>query len=302
MKKIVFFNYFHNGDIHASRELVRQVIDKVKQIDSDISFSYAHRNPGNLLDDIPGLVFEPHFLGQTGNEHSNLNRVGDTVFFNTWYAQQNFRYMNRYGVTFDSLYNAFDDSCKSLWNFSLQDISNEPSIFLPTIDYSKFQIENAKNWLLNNPGKKIFVSNGQALSGQAHNFPMSPLISDLAIKHPDKIFILSNQETNVNLPNVFQSKDIISKNGCDLNENAFISEHCDVIVGRASGTFSFALTQNNMLKRNCTFLCFSNLVPPPNGKFWLSDLLKDRIQYAANIVVGDENDTNIIKGIIEKYL
>jgi hypothetical protein len=302
MKKVVFFNYFHNGDIHASRGLVRQIIDKVNQMDPSISFSHAHRNSSNLLEDISNLTFESHLLGQSGNEHSNLHRVGDTVFFNTWYAQQNFKYMNRYGVTFDSLYAAFDDSCKNLWNFSLQDISDNPSLFLPTIDYSKFQVEQTKNWLANNCGKKIFISNGQALSGQAHNFPMSPLISELALKHSDKIFILSNQEVAVNLPNVFQSKDIIGKIGCDLNENAFISEQCDVIIGRASGTFSFALTQNNLLQRNCTFLCFSNLVPPPNGKFWLSDLLKDKIQYTANIIVDDQNDTNIVKEIIEKYL
>ena len=43
-------------------------------------------------------------------------------------------------------------------------------------------------------------------------------------------------------------QDLIDKNGNDLNENAFISEHCDLIIGRASGPFAFSQTQNNMIK------------------------------------------------------
>src|ERR1700677_2769215 len=189
--KIVFFNFFHNGDVHVSRGLVRQIMAKVNQIDPSISFVYAHRNPANLLLDISGLTFQPNLLNHIVSEHSNLTRYGDIVFFNTWYAQQHHKYMNRYGISFDTIYAAFNDSCKNLWNFSLSDISEDPSIFFPTIDYSKFEIGIASEWLKNNPGRKILVENGLAHSDQAHNFPMTPVIVRLAQKYPEITFILT---------------------------------------------------------------------------------------------------------------
>jgi hypothetical protein len=303
MTKIVFFNCFHNGDVHVSRGLVRQVMAKVNQIDSSISFSYAHRNPANLLADIPELTFEPILLNHIGSEHSNLNRHGNMIFFNTWYAQQNHKYMNRYGVTFDALYAAFDDSCKNLWGFSLSDISEDPSNFFPIIDYSKFEIENSSEWLKNNPGKKILVENGLAHSDQAHNFPMTPIIVKLAQNHPEITFILTTVES-ITLPNnVIYSDNIIKKSvRSDLNEISFLSSRCDMVIGRASGVFSFTLTQENLFQRKIKYLCFSNLVPSRSDKFWMNDLLSDKVNYNSSIITTNEPDVNNVYNIIEGHL
>lgn len=305
MNKVTFFNHFHNGDLHISREFVRKVIDKVHTIDRNITFTYAHVNDPNLLSDIPGLGYEN--LNSLGlNQFENLTTRGDTVFFNTWYAQQNYRYMNVHGMTLDCLYEAFNDSCKALWNFGMEDLSHDPSVFIPTIDYSKFYIQEAQNWLNQNPQKKIFVSNGAAMSGQATNFPMAPLISDLAQIHQDKLFILSNQEGQTFLPpNVIYSKDIIKKPaGSDLNENGFLTNYCDVIVGRASGAFTYAWTQYNMLQRPAKFVCFCGpgvVIRPPN-QFWLSTLLNNKIHYSAEYTVSDTTDGNTVKKVIESVM
>ena len=303
MTKIAFFNFFHNGDVHVSRGLIRQVMKKVNEIDPAVTFSYAHRNPANLLSDISGLGFEPGLLNYTGGEHNNLNRYGDTIFFNTWYAQQHFKYMNRYGISFDTLYAAFDDSCKNLWNFSLSDISENPSDFFPIIDYSKFEIGTASEWLKNNTGKKILVENGLAHSDQAHNFPMTPIIIRLAQKYPEMTFILTSPD-NVALPsNVIYSDNIIKKYiRSDLNEISFLSTHCDMVIGRASGVFSFTLTQENLFQRNMKYLCFSNLVPNRSDKFWLNDLLSDKVNYNSNIITTNEPDVNSVYNIIEGHL
>lgn len=305
MNKITFFNHFHNGDLHISREFVRKVMSKVNSINSGISFSYAHVNDPNLLSDIPNLGYENlHSLGL--GQFENLSNRGGTVFFNTWYAQQQFRYMNVHGMTLDCLYESFNDSCKSLWGFGMEDLSNEPSSFIPTIDYSKFYIQEAQVWLHQNPHKKIFVSNGHAQSGQATNFPMAPLICELAKNHPEKIFILSNQEGSVALPpNVIYSKDIIKKPaGSDLNENSFLTTYCDVIVGRASGAFSYAWTQQNMVQRKIKFVtfCGPGVVIRPPHKYWTSSLLSDRINYSADFIVSDTTDGNAVKTIIESAM
>lgn len=301
MNKITFFNHFHNGDLHICREFVRKIMQKVSTINPAITFSFAHVNDPCLLSDIPNLGYENlHTLGL--NQFENLNNRNGTVYFNTWYAQQQFRYMNIYGMTLDCLYAAFNDSCKNLFGFTLDQLG-EPSSFIPTIDYSKFPIQSAQEWIHQNPHKKIFISNGHAQSGQAANFLMAPLIADLALAHPEKIFILSNQEGNVLLPrNVIYSKDIIRKpSGSDLNENSFITTYCDVIVGRASGVFSYAWTQQNMLQRKMKFVTFCNpgVVCKAPYQYWTDALLSDKIHYSAEYIVSHSADAAEFKRVVE---
>lgn len=301
MNKITFFNHFHNGDMHICREFVRKIMQKVNTINPAITFSFAHVNDPCLLSDIPNLGHENlHMLGI--NQFETLNNRNGTVYFNTWYAQQNWKYMNIHGMTLDCLYAAFNDSCKNLFGFTLDQLG-EPSSFIPTIDYSKFPIQNAQEWIHQNPHKKIFISNGHAMSGQATNFPMAPMIANLARSHPEKIFILSNQEDNTALPpNVIYSKDIIKKpHGSDLNENSFITTYCDVIVGRASGVFSYAWTQQNMLQRKVKFVCFCGpgvVVRPPH-QFWLDSLLSDKIHYSAEYIVSHSTDPVEFRRVVE---
>ncbi len=300
-KKVVFFNYYHNGDIHLSRGLLRQVMQKVHQINPDVQFYYSHRNTPDLLADI-NITFDPFGLSIIRNDHAGIVGVGDTVYINTWYGQQQFRYMNAYGISFDTLYLAFNEACKQIWGFSLEEISQDPGVFFPWIDYSKYQINNVNAWLSSNSSKKIFISNGDTLSGQAHNFDLTSLALDVARNHTDKTFILSNK-TGATVPsNVLWSSDIIGRSGCDLNENGFITEHCDVIIGRSSGTFTFAQTQNNYLKRQCKILNFSNLVPKKPGYYWLDTLLQDKMTYTANIITTYDSDMNNIRGLIETHI
>jgi len=305
MKEIVFFNHFHNGDIHVSREIVNKIINHVNiTFPGQYSFSYGHCNPSNLLNDINDLKYDSSALQVIKDPHLNLINVNNKTYINTWYAQQNYKYMNPYGMTMDCLYSALNDSCQTLWGFSLSDISNDLSEFFPKIDYDKFEINAAKNWLSNHPEKKIFVANGQAMSGQAVNFPMLPIIIKLAQKHSNKAFILSNNEGNANLPfNVFYSSGIIAKNGLsDLNENSYLSSHCDVIVGRSSGASTFAMTQNNLFKRNIKILYFTNIVPIPPNKFWSDSIFRDKVNFSAEIINTNEHDPGQVWNLIDSKL
>lgn len=301
-KRIVFFNYFHNGDIHVSRGFVKQIVSKVKQMEPDTQFAYAHKGSPDLLADIPHLGFDGNGLSIINNEHSNLHNANDTIYINTWYGQQNFKYMNRHGVSMDTLYAAMNDSCKDIWGFSLNDISEDPAVFYPTIDYDHYHVQYARNWINQHPEKKIFVSNGMTLSGQAHNFAMGPLIDIIARKHGDKTFILSNLENGITANNIHFSERIIQKGNSDLNENAFLSEYCDTIIGRASGSFTFALTHNNLFQRDCKMLCLSNLVPQKEGKFWLADLLSDKMNYRSPVTTSNESDPNAVLSLMESYI
>lgn len=161
-KRIVFFNCFHNGDIHVSRGFVRQIMNKIKQLEPDTTFGYTHKMSAELLSDIPDLTFDRGALGSVGSEHANLVKSGDTTFINTWYGQQQHKYMNRHGISIDTVYAALNDSCKDLYGFSLEDISTDLSTFFPTIDYTRISISRVQSWLSQHPQKKILVENGQA--------------------------------------------------------------------------------------------------------------------------------------------
>ena len=130
----------------------------------------------------------------------------------------------------------------------------------PTIDYEKFEIGLVKKWIKNNSGRKmVLIDNGKVLSNQSVNFSFANIITALSIKHKDKLFILCHRENKMFPDNVFYTDDIIGKNGCDLNEISYLSGFCEVIVGRASGAFTFRLTRENLFERNVKILCFSNL-------------------------------------------
>ena len=199
--EIIFFNFWHNGDLHLSRGIVRKIMEKVK----GTSFTYSHKCAPNVLEDIPNLKYDSKPISLLRNPHDNLMRINDSIYINTWYGQQNQKYVNQYGTTFDCLYSAFDDTCKNIWGFSLADISKDVREFFPIIDYSKYNLDKTKLWLNNHPGHKILVENGLALSNQSNNFPMEPIIVRLANKYRNKIFILTNK-INMDKPeNVFFS-------------------------------------------------------------------------------------------------
>lgn len=292
--KVVFFNHFHNGDLHVGRNFVKQIMNKLP----GYSFGYSHRNPANILSDIPNLSFSNSGVGMI-NEHVSLYRTEDTIYFNTWYAQQHFKHMNALGLTFDALYAGFDENCRTAFGFSLSDISNDPKVFFPTIDYSKFEIEYAQKWINENPGKKILVENGHSLSGQSDNFNMSAAIVNVARNHMDKIFILSNQDATPLPSNCIYASSIIKKSQrSDLNEISYLSAHCDVIIGRASGVWTFALTQQNLFERQPKFIGFYNL-PFRGQDYWLGPNFKDKIHYSAIFKGHDESRVERAQEIIQ---
>jgi hypothetical protein len=305
VKRIIFFNYYHNGDIHVSREFVRLITNKVRQLEPDTQFAYGHRNYFGLLGDIPELFFDHAALNVIRNDKIGVYQHDTSTYINTWYGQQDHKYTNNYGLSIDALYAAFEDTCQLLWGFSLADISTDLTKFFPTIDYSKFHIEPTTQWLASHPGKKVFVSNGKVLSDQAHMFSLTPIIAEVAAKHHDKIFILSNRDWRYKIremPNLFYSDQIIQKKQNDLNENSFLSSHCDVIIGKASGAFTFTMTQENLFQRKIKIIAFCNIKPRKEGKFWMNGLFEDKVNYLSDVIVSNDSGTNLIISIIDKHI
>lgn len=301
MKRVVFFNHWHNGDVHVSRGMVKLIMNKVHQSDPSVVFEYSHRNAPSLLADIPNLGFNSHDVTWLA-PHSGLTRIGDTTYINTWYDQQNQRFARQWGIlTIDALFAALDEACQAVWGFHLQDTSDDMANYFPSIDYSKFETESAKQWLSDHPEPKILIESGKALSNQANNFDMIPIVIELANQHPDKTFIISQKENRELPSNVACTYDIIQKSGTDLNEISFLSTHCDLIVGRSSGVFTFSVVKENLFERKISLISFSHLMAG-QPKFWIGQLLNDKVNYSSNIFATGESDTKKVLEMINRSL
>ena len=247
MKRLVFFNYNHNGDIHFSREFVKDIINKTNYLNA----VYYHFNSSRLLHDI----YISHDKTRMNFKSENLFYEDDqNVYVHTWFHPGHPGYQ-LYGCTFETLYSNFTEIYKQLGIF----LEDRP-FYIPKIDYSKFNISNIDLFFNNNIyDKYVFISNGQTLSGQSNNLNLNSYIHNVATENKNCLFILTENTGEFNLDNVIFSKDVIKSTGRDdLVENSYLSTKCDILVGRASGPSAFSIVVENVLsdkKQDIVELC-----------------------------------------------
>jgi hypothetical protein len=290
MKNIIFFNPFHNGDIHVSRSCVKHIVDSLP----DVNFFYAHKNQP-LLQDIPRLKEDSSLYRNIGENYKlEYMERGDDLYINTWYGSGNFKYMNRYGITYDTIYTLFEEHCKMLGiEFA------DPVKMYPSIDYSYYKTEGIKEYV-DGFWRKIMIFNGGCLSGQAVEFPMFHFINRLAEQNPDKHFFITNEDNRIRkADNIHFTYDIIKKNGCDLNENGYLSSFCDMFIGRASGVHSFSLNRENMFYNNIFLFTISNI--GFSSAYWLGDRFKD-LKYTSKIVNYDVPTPQALEILVKQHM
>lgn len=278
VKNVIFYNHYHNGDVHLSREMVRQII-KAKP---DLNYSYSHRNDKGLLLDL-GIKHDPQFVN-TIKPKPPSKIIGDTAHINTWYGTDNRKYLIKYDISFDCLYHIFQDNYRML---GLDITKYEPQYLLPKIDFSYYKINEIDKFIdKNKDTKKIIISNGEVKSGQAENFPMAKIVNQLAAKNKDIIFFITNAERNpfAKLDNLFYTPNIIKKKGSDLNENAYLSTFCNLIIGRGSGVYTYAYIQDNLIERAPTFICFHRQIPGLKDARWLNNVFSQTMPYKAKFI------------------
>jgi len=247
LKAIYFYNHFHSGDIFVSKEFVRWMVHNIPAK----KYFYCHYNSSKLVADIPELIIQNEIPKPQANYWSLEN---DCLYANTWYAACEHVYF-KYKTSLLTLYDLFSCELKKVLNI---DLPNFIPDFIPEIDYKFFKTQNAEKFLETaRASKKIFISNGKVLSGQSENFDFNSIVNILAKRYPDILFLLSNNDKHrITYKNVLYTKDIININENDLNENSYITNFCDIIVGRNSGTQSYAFTKENM-KKNSKFISFT---------------------------------------------
>jgi hypothetical protein len=143
--------------------------------------------------------------------------------------------------------------------------------YIPSIDYTKFNLKSFNEDKLKNK-KNVLFCNNFVNSRQSENFSFSEIINNLGEKFKDINFIITNYESGIIIKeNVFYTTDIITGfNNFDLNEISYLSTKCDVIIGRSSGPYSFSIVKENILNSKKKFVCFTNVI---NDAWFLGDIV-----------------------------
>ena len=256
IKTVIFFNSFHNGDVHLSRTFAEEV-GKFLLNNLGVASYYAHNNELSLLKDMDYVKSVPMNFEIEKNIPSK--KQNETVYLNTWYGVERFAWIKRYGITYNCLYHLFEAHLNRYFKLSLKNISSDLEYFFPAIKFERFFIDEIANWVDKyRDRKKVFISNCEGYSGQPkmhEQFNMAAEI--LAARYPSFLFILTN-EAPATGNNIIYSKEIIKKAGNDLNENAFLSTKCDIIVGNCSGPHTFAYNKTNFFESTKSIIVFSH--------------------------------------------
>ena len=307
MDSIVFFNHFHRGDLHTSKEFVREVMNKLP----DINFEYWHDNPEIILKEI-GISPSAQKTPTLVDKQKALMKNNNTLFVNTWVGCQWDIFCKHGGINMNTLYAQWELLYKGINKFFKSDLelNKNKEYYLPRIDFEKINKKaktNIEDWINNHTSSKVLICNNTPASGQSFTFNIDDELLKFVDKHLDINFIFTNQ-----LPekkdNIFYTSDIIGTNqDPDLQEISYLSEKVDVIVGKNSGPYVFCETYNNYMNKNKKFVSFNTKHKDyDNIKETMSNGLKIKCSYNAvpifDVVNKNDKDINNIINAIEETL
>ena len=251
IENLVFYNHWQNGDIHVSREFVKLMVNAIKAK----NYLYLNHKSPELLKDIPKLKVESDGLLYLDNDSPFMwNLHTRTLCLNTWYGVSPM-FKTTASCTIDTLYHLFNGHINKVMNVTLN--PSKLRDFVPTVDYSYFDLSGIENYLATSNRKKILICNGAVVSKQAQNFSLSSLVTKMAVKQPNVDFIMTEKFHSV-LDNIKFTDDIINKRGNDLNEISYLSIFCNSIIGRSSGPYIYSMVKENLFNPEKTFICFSD--------------------------------------------
>lgn len=267
MSKIVFFNHYHRGDLITHKEFIRQLQQEL----TDCSFEYMHFNHPKLTRDLDiPKVGEPTNL----DPKSPFYQDEGVLYINTWIGCHWDLFCEHGGINMNSLWNSWNrilDTVNAYFNTSIK-LREEKESYLPTIDFSRFNLKSVEEFLkFSGDRKRVLICNGAPKSGQSFNSDMKEFLEPLSEKFKNVDFICTQKfsTTNKNIyftDEVILDTDIEDKrapwedreiNNCDLQEISYLSENCDLIVGKNSGPFVFCETKNNYMNPKKKFLSFN---------------------------------------------
>lgn len=249
LDKLVFFNTVHTGDVFVSRGVVRWMMNHIEAK----HYCYQHQWNHKILKDFKILAKENLIVSRARKDRGQRWSIKNKVLMANVSYMVNTEYWKR--TTLTTLLSALKGELKKLFNMNIN-ITEEDII--PEVDYGYYSVDKINDFMYRNRNRpKVFVSNNQCLSGQAHNFNMDQVALNLAKKYQDVLFIVSNKKQGqFSKGNLVYASDLVTDKGPDLIECSYIGSHSNLILTRGSGPATFCLTKENMERRDVKFIGF----------------------------------------------
>lgn len=291
---ILFYNYFHNGDIFNSKPFVKEIIENI-----DVSVFYAHNANQKILEELKLKQFTLQQIFSNSQEFYNEKIVKgqEFILINTWIGAYFTKDKSACTLKFSyDMYNNIYNSINELYGTNLTLKENILEYF-PTIDFNKLNLDRIVQYVNNESRKKVLICNGPGLSNQCnkYNQNMENIIADLATSFKDTVFICTDSSIicTKTFDNVITTDEIIREPNFDLNEISYLSTFCDIIVGRSSGPFSFSITKDNMLNADKKFICFGDKI---------TDCFQHEINTNAKFIFEQFSNENNLLNTIKKEI
>jgi len=296
INKLIFYNNHNNGDIHFTREFVRDIVQKTNYDE----YYFLHKRSPKLLMDIPKL------------QHGQLNE--NCKIDSPFHIINNETYINTHLGVYEIFVDKVNDVSLPIFYDYFQIIFNKLRVpmekkkhYLPVIDYKQFEISGINEYIENNRAfSKVIVCNGDVYSNQSLPIDFKALIEKLADEFPKTHFILTDKKDVIERENVLYTSDII-KAGADLNEISYLSTFCTVIIGRASGPYSFTEVKENFDDVDKTFIFICNIFSDGAwydqtlcSKVWINNYEFDNIYETIKRELLKQNNYNNIVDVVSK--
>lgn len=230
---VVFYCWHGAGDLFEAREFIKDIKDIIPAKKYHVSHSKSQKVYADL-----GMEFIP--LNEYMPVGKAYNKVNNDLYISTWIGRDSKYVLPQIGCVVEKNFEMFNDTLKPLGYKLSKDVYD----YLPTIDYSYFNIRNIDTFTRLETRKKVLICNGPVQSCQAENFDMESPIRVLAGTFKDIVFIVTKPIDKEGYSNIVTTGEIINEPDFDLNEIAYLAMSCDTVIGRKSGPFVFAHTKD----------------------------------------------------------
>jgi hypothetical protein len=257
MQKICFFNYYHNGDVFSAKGWIQMLREQLP----DHKMYYAHLESPRVMLDLNFDAFEASWVP----EHIRNTRIGvhnDVIYINTWvgmYVDELFQPGQHHGNWF---------SFWQMWHLIFQELqklgvpvtfTSDPLDGVPITDWSYYDTAPADAFVKKYSRSRIHLfGNGAVRSGQSGLTDLKPLLEELSRRFPTEVFVATSRFPT-RRSNIHFTDDIFGISN-DINEIAYLSTHCDTVVGKNGGPFLFCHVRQNVFDPAKTFVALTQRV------------------------------------------
>jgi hypothetical protein len=250
IKHLVFYSTGHNGDIHYSRNFVKDILSKIP-VSAEYRFNSSHK----LLKDLKNIRFSQFNLHHQRDNEIIYDEKNYILYINTWVGSSNTKFIqNEVGCSLTANYEKYKQIYEVL-NLPY----NSSEFYVPDVDWNQYDINQVDKFINENTfNKYVLISNGPVLSGQSQNVNFNELVASLASNNKNIAFLLTDSSSKLYQENIFYTSNFIKTEGGDLNEIGYLGTKCNLIIGRGSGPFCFCHNKDCLFNDKITFLALTN--------------------------------------------